>query len=326
MFSGAITMSRRIVFVFSCLLFLSATLLFGARRTSPYDARWNEKRIADITNEVLNQVSIQEKEYVEKLEERNSNKGNYGSSYGDPYGGPGMSSPNSPANEEIPPFKLDVERIKKEITKKFGGDQMDSIGKNPRVDVGTKQDLYEAAVKIVDNRSEFKDVDINALYEQEIKDAEEKYPLYKQGETVEITFAYGNEPRRTYRGTFRLEGPFKIWIGRTMLNKNDLPDLIRPRFYTDLNREARAREIDKHLLVNKFKIAREEAIAAEAKELLKKQFQKNLPRGWVYVNDTWKMGAEMVDDILEYRREDLKIRSMPRPVGGPSYVVPGRSN
>ena len=108
-------MSRRIVFVFSCLLFLSATLLFGARRTSPYDARWNEKRIADITKEVLNQVSIQEKEYVEKLEERNSNKGNYGSSYGDPYGGPGMSSPNSPANEEIPPFKLDVERIKKEI-------------------------------------------------------------------------------------------------------------------------------------------------------------------------------------------------------------------
>ncbi|MCQ2397494.1 MAG: hypothetical protein MJ106_07350, partial [Lentisphaeria bacterium] len=272
-----------------------------------YDIKWNEKRISEISLEILRQVKVQEDEYTKKLEERNKEKS---SGYGmnGPMGGPPMGMMDDMYSEtpkdDVPEYKLDIARIQNEIEKKFGkgGDELDLT-----VDLRNKVEIQEEAMRIVSRMPEFQK-DLKELEAQEIKDAEEMYPLYKEGQKVEIRFAHGNEPRRTYKGTFKSAGPFKIWIGREMLNKADLPELFRARFYPDLNAKARQEEIAKHRLITKFQIEKEEAAAAKAKEMLQRQFDTNCPRGWIYINDVWKRPKELVVDTLEYRKHDLKMR------------------
>lgn len=300
-------MTNRKLLAIMAFLFLG--ILIGEAK-SKYDIKWNERRITEISKEILNQVSVQEAEYRKILEDYQKNKnGNNGGMYD---AGPMMyDGPNSEKKEDdTPKYKLDIDKIKAVVTKKFGGNEMDSFSDGVRpakVDLRTKHDLQEEARKIVEAMPEFKK-NFAELEAQEIKDAEELIPLYKEGETVEIRFAHGNEPRRTYKGTFRLNGPFKLWIGRNMLNKNDLPEVFRVRFYPDLNEKARQEEIAKHRLITKFNIDKEEAISKMVKEMQQKQFDQNLPRGWVYINDTWKMPSEMVEDTLMYRKDDLKRR------------------
>ncbi len=315
---------------FSLLTAVVLTMALGfplqaAPRKSRYDAAWNERRIQEITKEVLQQVENQQAEYRKQYEERG--KSQTGSGYG--YYGPGMTPPQQ-KEEALPEFKLDRDRIRAAVLSRFGGRESDSISINrnmpAKVDVRSRTDLWEEARAEIDANPEYF-VDREAIVQQEIKDAIEKYPLYKEGETVEIRFAHGNEPRRTYRGTFRTgAGAYKIWIGRDMLNLDDLPDLLRPRFDAKLNQEARQKEVDKHILIQKAELKREEAIAALTKEKQKKQFERNLPRGWVYVNECWKMPSEMVDEILEYRKLDLKLRNTPRAPSTNFNVIPGRSN
>lgn len=302
-----------------------AFTLQAAPKKSRYDATWNERRIQEITKEILQQVQNQEAEYKRKLEEQG--KGQNGGDFA--YYGPGMTPPQQ-KQESLPEYKLDRNKIRAAVTSRFGGKESDSISMNskvpPRVDVRSRAELWEEARKEIDAKPEYY-VDRETIVQQEIKDAIEKYPLYKEGETVEIRFAHGSEPRRTYRGTFRAgAGAYKIWIGRDMLNMDDLPDLLRPRFDARLNQEARQKEVDKHILIQRAELKREEAIAALTKEKQQKQFDQNLPRGWVYVNECWKMPSEMVDEVLEYRKLDLQLRNTPRTPSTNFNVIPGRSN
>lgn len=283
-----------------CLMAVNA-----APKKSIYDARWNEKRISEITLEILRQVKVQEDEYVKMREERSKDRngnGMYGGMYDGPYDGPGGRGENK--EDEIPPYKLDIQRIQMEVEKKFGkgGDELDL-----RADLRNKMEIQEEARKIIEKDPQFQ-CDYDALLAQEIKDAEEMYPLYKEGQKVEIRFAHGNEPRRTYKGTFKSGGPFKIWIGREMLNKVDLPEIFRARFYPDLNAKARQEEVAKHRLITKFNIEKDEAIAVKVKEMLQRQFDTNCARGWVYINEVWKRPKELVEDTLMFRKEDLKMR------------------
>ena len=310
------------------LLALCLPFLGQAAEKKRYDARYNERRIREITLEILRQVKVQEEAYKKKVEEH----GKQGSGMPggmDPYGGPmppGAGPQGGGQPSPLPPYKLDRNLIKVAIQKKFGGSEMDALGAYPKVDVRTREELWEEANREVSALPQFLNVDLEQLRKQEIQDAIKKYPLYQEGERVEFSFAHGNEPRRTYKGAYRKDaGPHKIWIGRNMLNKDDLPEIIRARFDPELNAKCRQREVDRHLLIGKIQLEKEEAISKLVKEKQLQQFEKNLPRGWVYVNETWKMPSEMVDDTLDYRREDLKRRNSPRVVDEVN-VFPGRSN
>ncbi|MGN0866997.1 MAG: hypothetical protein ACI4SG_04895 [Oligosphaeraceae bacterium] len=294
-----------------------------------YDIRYNERRVQEITLEILKQVKVQEEAYKKKVEEFNKQGSAPGGAGMDPYGGPmgpgGGAQQQKP--ESLPPYKLDRDVIKAYVQKKYNCNEMDAVGPIPKVDVRNREDLQEEATREVKALPEYKNLDYQALREQEVKEAEAKYPLYKEGERVEISFAHGNEPSRTYRGTYKNgAGRSKIWIGRDMINKDDLPELIRARFDPELNARCRQREINAHKIIGKIELEMQEAIANRVKEKQQKQFEKNLPRGWVYVNDTWKMPSEMVDDTLDYRKDDLNRRNAPRPARDEVNVFPGRSN
>ncbi|GEM_PF-4675290 len=408
-------MNYRKTFAVIGSLFLGAVTLCAAPKKSPYDANWNQKRIEDISKEILRQVKVQEDEYQKAYEEFQKQKsGNGQAGYGDwRDNGHGMDprmpseGDAAPKQEEFPPYKLDVQKLKDAITLKFGGKEEDTIGPRPRVDLRSKMDIQEFAEKEVRKRPEFRDYQPEAIFQlirdvdkkypllhegqsvkvmidgkeyegifktngpheitiggnkfkkgklakevlalfderenaslrkielsknpvlaQEIKDLEQKYPLYKEGQKVEISFAHGNEPRRIYKGAFKLYPPFKLSIGKDMLNKNDLPEIYRARFYPEVNTQCRMEEFNKHLVLNKLKMEMEEAIAEEVKEIRRKQFEQNLPKGWVFLNETWKMPSELVEDTLEYRKEDMKLRQGVRrrdSTGGVS-IMPGASN
>ena len=57
----------------------------------------------------------------------------------------------------------------------------------------------------------------------------------------------------------------------------------------------------RHPIITRYKLDREDAIAAKVNEWLLSQFEQNLPRGWVYVNNAWKLPEDMVEDVIEYR-------------------------
>ncbi len=317
----------------SVLLGLILPMLGQAAPKTRYDIRFNERRVKEITLEILKQVQLQEEAYKKKVEEFQKQGNGNGGMGMDPYGGPmgagmgpgGASQEKKP--DSLPPYKLDRQAIKLYVQKKYNCNELDAIGPIPRVDVRSKDELMEEATREVKALPEYKDLDYQTLQAMEIKAAEEKYPLYKVGERVEISFSHGNEPSRTYRGTYRNDaGRNKIWIGRDMINKDDLPELLRARFDEELNASCRQREVNAHKIIGKIELEMQEAIINRVKDKQQKQFEKNLPRGWVYVNETWKMPSEMVDDTLDYRMDDLKRRSAPRSTRDEVNVFPGRSN
>ena len=56
---------------------------------------------------------------------------------------------------------------------------------------------------------------------------------------------------------------------------------------------------------------RDEVIAEKVKEMLTRQFEQNLQRGWVYIDDSWKTPSDMVHDVLVFRRQhDAATRAM----------------
>ena len=77
--------------------------------------------------------------------------------------------------------------------------------------------------------------------------AEEKYPLYKDGEEVVVVFGVGREPVKTYRGIYHPVGKTQIRIGRDTFKLKDLPERIRARFEPSLNARLRKEEVE-HLM------------------------------------------------------------------------------
>ena len=77
--------------------------------------------------------------------------------------------------------------------------------------------------------------------------AEEKYPLYQDGEEVVVVFGVGREPVKTYRGIYHPVGKTQIRIGRDTFKLKDLPERIRARFEPSLNARLRKEEVE-HLM------------------------------------------------------------------------------
>ena len=142
--------------------------------------------------------------------------------------------------------------------------------------------------------------------------AEIDYPLYHENDLVEISFSpTENVARRTYSGAFKRIGRFKLSIGKDILGLNDLPEKLRARFDPDLNRRAREQVLDRHPVFSRLNLERQEKIDERVKMMLTQQFEQNLQRGWVYIDDSWKLPSDMVHDVLVYRRQhDAATRSM----------------
>ena len=142
--------------------------------------------------------------------------------------------------------------------------------------------------------------------------AEIDYPLYHENDLVEISFSpTENVARRTYAGAFKRIGRFKLSIGKDILGLNDLPEKLRARFDPELNRRAREQVLERHPVFSRLNLERQERIDEKVKEMLTRQFEQNLARGWVYIDGSWKLPADMVHDVLVYRRQhDAATRSM----------------
>ena len=142
--------------------------------------------------------------------------------------------------------------------------------------------------------------------------AEIEYPLYRENDLVEISFSPTERvARRTYKGGFKRIGRFKVVIGKDILGLNDIPEKLRARFDDDLNRRARLQVMDRRPVFTRISLACQDFIDAKVKEMLTRQFEQNLGRGWVYIDGGWKTPADMVHDVLVYRRQhDAATREM----------------
>ncbi|MBO4619964.1 MAG: hypothetical protein J5654_07625 [Victivallales bacterium] len=142
--------------------------------------------------------------------------------------------------------------------------------------------------------------------------AEIEYPLYHENASVEISFSPTEKvARRTFSGAFKRIGRFKLSIGKDILGLDDLPEKLRARFDPELNRRAREQFLDRHPVFSRLNLERQEMIDAKTKEMLCRQFEQNLPRGWIFIGDSWKVPADMVHDVLVFRRQhDAATREM----------------
>lgn len=303
----------------AALLFIGSTLCEGAR----YDAAFNSKRIKEITLFTLEQVKKQEKEYLDAVNKSEKKEGNNNSNSSAPGNAPAAPEsieidPNAP-KPPPPTFKLDLVKLKAAVTKRFGGKLEDSLGPNPKVDIRSELDIREAVAKEV--QAKFPRT-YDELLAEEHKKAEELYPLYQPGQRVEISYAIGNEPRRTYRGIFRRTSRFRIQIAQNYINLNDLPESIRARFDAEWNKKLRQKYIDAHPIISKYQIAQSEEIQRLYKECLAQQMDKNLRRGWIMINNAWRMPQDMVEEILEYRKKVHKGEFIEGPLDR-SWAQPG---
>ncbi len=301
-------------------MILALALLWGtaslSAAESPYNAKWNERRIEEITQEILRQVVVQRKAYDKALADWNSasGNGNNGQMYGGP--DPGMMGPGGPGGgapaADKPPkpvYKLDRDLIKLALRRKFpaAGVRPDGLP-DPvgmlKVDGRSKVDLFDALHKDPALRREFESSrpSVEELTRKARAEADKKYPLYLPGQVVEIRFAPPHGAARTYKGVFKTLGKFKISIGNSFLNRSDLPTDLQACFDKKLNDEAKAKFIRTYPGLGSRDLDYEQFLADKLREELAKQFVKNLPQGWIYVNDSWRLPEDIVEDVIEHHQ------------------------
>lgn len=153
--------------------------------------------------------------------------------------------------------------------------------------------------------------------------AEAEYPLYREGEIVEISFAPTERvSRRTYTGAYKQAGRFKLFIGKELLGLDDLPQKLRARFDEKLNAKAKLDFLKKHILITNYI----NSLDTEIQEKLNKEwvsgFEKNLNLGFVYVDDAWLLPEELAERIVKYNMD--KVWYMRTPNGALDKVDPYR--
>ena len=294
---------------------LALALLWGtwgaSAAESPYNAKWNERRIAEITQEILRQVVAQRKAYDKALAEWNSSSGN--GNNGQMYGGPDpMMGPGGAPTADKPPkpvYKLDMDVIKLALRRKFpaAGVRPDGLP-DPvgmlKVDNRSKIDLFDALHKDPALRREFDSSrpSVEELTRRAHAEADKKYPLYLPGQVVEIRFAPPHGAARTYTGVFKPLGKFKISIGNNFLNRSDLPTELQACFDRKLNEEAKAKFIRTYPGIGSRELDYEAFLAEKLREALDKQFVRNLPNGWIYINDSWHLPEDIVEDVIAHHQ------------------------
>ena len=292
---------------------LGLALLWGtgfatAAEKTVYDAKWNARRIEEITKEVLTLVIVQRKAYDQAVAEWSKANGNGGG------GGPGPAGPggmpeSSASKPGKPVYNLDISLVKVGVRKKFP-----AVGVRPdglpdplglaRVDTRSKIDLFDALHKDPVLRREFEAgrPSVEELTKRARAEAEKKFPLYTPGQVIEIRFAPPHGSARTYQGIYKNLGKFKISIGSSFLNRSDLPTELQACFDKKLNEEARAKFIRTYPGLGSREIEYENFLAEKMRQELDKQFVKNLPLGWIYINDSWHTPEEIVEDVIAHQQ------------------------
>ncbi len=279
-------------FFVAVLLLAIAPLTVQAKTT--YDKAYNQRMIEQITRDVLNEINRQRAEFIKAHEEA----GNADKNNNNPSMPPNGGAPQDNAPKQAPPrkFKADIPRIKLMLEKKYSRARAEDMSVDTRDAIELQEEVRKEMLRDPKfNRS------VESMEAEERRMAEEKYPLYQPGQKVKISFSRGHEKSRTYEGVFKTNGRFKFMIGRNVLNYNDLPEEIRACFIPQLNKEKRTEEFNKHRIITRYNLEREEEEATRMREKLNAQFAKNLPKQWVYINKAWRLPVDMVEDIVRYR-------------------------
>lgn len=298
------------LFIIAAALLLCLTA--GAQPKSRYNKEYNQKRIKEVTLEILKQVEQQQEEYrllYEAWQKKGNNSNQNSYDMPPPGMGPGMPPGAGPSNQPaadapVDPgeFKIDNAKITLALVKKYGDPlTANNWGASRSVDVRSEIELRDSIAKEMANDPKYNRT-MADFEQEELKHVEDTYPLYQEGQNVEISYSIGNEPRRTYIGTYRKNGRFRIFVGRNSMNLKDLPELLRARFDPELNEQCRKKLYAQHPLYSKYQLEKEDEIKRRYDELLRKQMEKNLPRGWVYINNVWKVPADLIEDVLENRK------------------------
>ena len=287
---------------------------------------------------ILSEIEKQQKEFEKKLTEQNS-----ASNPADPYGmppgmgpgmgpgmapgmGPGMApgmgpdaaKPDAPKVER---FSLDKEAIKKALRAKYRYDFDGSVNASASGTVDTRSELEirEDIIHELVNSGEIRP-ESELLQEDQAK-CDADYPLYKPGEMVDIAIDLGNTVRR-FNGAFKRISPFRIQIGRHMLTLSDLPKAVQARFDEKLNKEMREDYMRRRPITTKYMLDVQTRVADECKKQVEAQMKKNLGRGWVYINDAWKLPEDMLDDVLDFRKRAHK-QQFTAPQLNQGWALPG---
>ncbi|MBR4611994.1 MAG: hypothetical protein IKO40_04685 [Kiritimatiellae bacterium] len=153
--------------------------------------------------------------------------------------------------------------------------------------------------------------------------AEVEYPLYQEGDIVEISFSpVERVARRTYYGNFKRIGRFKLSIGKELLGLDDIPQMLRVRFDNKLNVKAKLDFLKKHVLITNYKNAWDTDIRTKLNKEWVSSFEKNLNMGFVYVDDAWLLPEELAERIVKYNMD--KVWYMRTPNGALDKVDPYR--
>lgn len=228
------------------------------------------------------------------------------------------------------PSQRDADNIKMAVDLKFR-----SILPDPeKADLNPSVVLRNTAATRVDKMKEYQ-YDEAELLKQEADLARKKYPLYKEGDIVELRIAVGSSPARTYRGAYRKCGLSRIWVGQSIINKVDLPASLKPCFDKKLNAAAIQEELGRHVLITRIRKAKEREIDRQYEMLLAAQYEKNLPRGYLLVSGWWRKPSEVAEftirQIKQEERNAEKLRKAAaalkaRNEGGTEESHPNGSN
>lgn len=289
-------MNTSAIFRLGCGLALMALVYGPAAIAVTYDASYNAKRVNEISRFVLSCVEQQRAQFIKAHEEAGKNQ-NQNQGHGQP-SRPGEAAANAAdAAKPLPrKFYADIEAIKLQVQHRWPRANPADMS----LDLRSAIEIEEAVKREMARDPRFKR-SVAEMEAEERRLAEEKFPLYEPNEKVTVTFSRGNEKPRTYTGVFKPAGRFKFFIGKHTLNYNDLPEEIRARFKPELNRQMRQEEFDKHWVITRYNIEREEELAVRCREKLNAQFNKNLRKDWVYINKAWRVPADLVEDIVTSR-------------------------
>ena len=265
-------------------------MAFSLPLAADYDATWNQRRVEQITRYVYSLKNAQYNEWKKARGEQGNNN-------------------NDDKTKPPEVFRLDPVAITEKVASVFRANILDSQvippRKTPLVDIRSKVEVKDAARAEAEKKFPRKSSEELQKLEEEY--AAERYPLYKEGDVVEVTYAYGKAPAKTYRGTFKRISPFRLMIGKNFLNYKDLPEEIAARFDAEKNEELRKKMIARHPVTSKYNIEREEEADKIAKAILEKQFKQNLRRGWIYIDGGWTIPAELVGSILKFSEAEKRL-------------------
>lgn len=225
-----------------------------------------------------------------------------------------------------------VARVKEEVTPEKVAGMMDMEWPvDPPTQRRSEVKTQAQAVGEADAAARFPPLDQDALR----REAVARYPMYKVGETIEITVRRGRGARATVSGRLHEVGPWGVRIGYSRVGRIDLDTPQLAAFYEDENRKAVEAYVADALQQH---AAQREAHAREvAREKLPELYEA---AGYVRRQNRWVARREVLEDAARaVRRRRLRavvaelepqamqargfVRHQGRWVPGPDFAAGG---